>query len=120
MLALDIGSRRTGVAFCSDQTGVAVSLETLQHSSIDDLSEQVLALCSARDVSMVICGLPLLPGGEEGSQAAYVRLFTDILEDSGLAVDYLDERYTSNAHRSVDKDASAACKLILTYQERNS
>ncbi len=120
LLALDVGSKRTGIAFCSDQTGVAVSLETIKHNSIEALAESVLAIYHDRNISTLLCGLPLLPTGEEGAQVVFVRGFAALLENEGVVVEFVDERYTSDAPASVDKDASAACKLILTYQERNS
>lgn len=119
ILALDIGLRRTGVAFADSDTQIPLSLDTIQHNGIEDLLDPVLSLIKEKKIDHVVLGLPLLPSGEEGEQCEIVRLFGNMLEGANLQFSYLDERYTS-FQTGVDSDASAANMILLTYLEQNS
>jgi len=114
LLALDIGNRRTGVAFAEEKSGFVMALNTLQHRSEEDLVKQVSAIVKARGITELIVGLPRLPQGEEGSQATKARATALLLEQElSLKVTLLDERYTSmTREEGVDPDAQAACSLL--------
>lgn len=117
-LALDIGKRRTGIAFASGDTGVPVALESLEHKKSDDLIDHVRSLAEEKSVDLILCGLPLLLSGDEGAQSSYSRSIADALAESGLNVTFLDERYTTPNIAEIDGDAAAACQLLLTFLER--
>lgn len=126
ILALDIGKRRTGVAFMSDSTQVPLPLETIAHTTEQQLILRVQAIVTERAVDRLLVGLPLLPDGTEGEQAQYVRAVTEQLQNFVPSVQFLDERYTTVSVRSkktlrhspppsaYDGDAAAACALLLT------
>lgn len=118
LLALDIGMRRTGIAFCSGETDVPVALDTFAHTDTAALVEHVLALVRKRELDRIVCGFPLLLSGDEGSQCAFVKSVVDQLEASGIAVSLLDERYSTPNISGIDGDAAAACQLLLTFLER--
>lgn len=121
ILALDIGRRRTGVAFAEDTIGVPVALDTVQHESIDDLRDQVLVLADERNVDVLLLGMPLLLSGKEGDQSAFVRTCGDRLEAVGMHVEYMDERYSTGTRtKDIDGDAKAACELMLTYLSKRN
>jgi len=117
-LALDIGMRRTGVAFSSSETGVPVALDTIKSKDNESLIKEVKLLVDERQIGEVICGLPLLLSGEEGKQCEYVHSITDLLTELGIKIHLLDERYTTPNLTEIDGDASAACQLLLTFLER--
>ncbi len=119
LLGFDIGTRRTGVAFLHSDTGVAVALPTLLHSSEAQLLSMIIDLCGERKVRQCVLGLPLLPSGEEGSQADLVQNFAQKLEDSGLTVSLLDERYTTpRSDVFIDGDSAAAVHILTTFFDR--
>lgn len=118
ILALDLGTRRTGVAFAESEIGIALPLDTLESSSPRELLEDILVLADERNIDLMLLGLPLLPTGKEGSQSAYVRDMGALLEEKGLPVQYLDERYTSQKNGETDGDAQAACTILSLYLER--
>ncbi len=122
-LALDIGTKRTGVAYCDEDVGIPFPLETIKASSRGAWLERVLALVTERKIDRVFVGLPRLPSGAEGSQAGIVREYTDLLEERGISVVFVDERYTTPRkskmakerdipERETDADAAAACEIL--------
>jgi putative transcription antitermination factor YqgF len=117
-LSLDIGLRRTGVAYYSDEVAVPVALDTLKHKSVQSLIEQILPLLKERNIDRVVCGLPLLLSGEEGAQCALVRDVTEALQENGVEIALLDERYSTPSINEIDPDAAAACQLLLTFIDR--
>ncbi len=112
-LALDIGSKRTGVAYGDSSDDILFSLASLQHASVAELLESIAALVTHYRIDEVVLGLPLLPGGTEGKQATSVRNLAKALHEANIHHSFLDERYTSKADKSLDLDASAACQLLM-------
>lgn len=118
ILALDIGKRRTGVAFCDDAIGIPLPLDTILSTDEADLIGQLLQLCDEREIDLLIIGLPLLLSGEEGAQSTFVRFIGNRLEEAEIPVEYLDERYTTQKSGENDGDAKAACGLLQLFLER--
>ncbi len=118
ILALDLGTKRTGVAFADSDIGIPLPLDTILSNSPQGLLDDILLLADERDIDMILLGLPLLPTGKEGSQTEYVRDMGSLLEEKGIPTQYLDERYTSQKHGETDGDAKAACTLLSIYLER--
>ncbi|PIR53390.1 hypothetical protein COU76_01070 [Candidatus Peregrinibacteria bacterium CG10_big_fil_rev_8_21_14_0_10_49_10] len=117
-LALDIGKRRTGMAFVSEETAVPVALDTVEHRTVQELVQSVALRSQEKGVHTVLCGLPLLPSGEEGEQCRYVRSVAVALQKCGLSVLFLDERYSTPQGSDFDGDAFAACQLLLTFLDQ--
>ena len=126
-LALDVGGRRTGVAYGDDDVRIALPLPTLTHDSMEELRKQVRVLVKERQIDQLVVGLPLLPGGSEGSQAVLVREVAAPLQSEGIKVDFIDERHTTSrkskgesrkdfrdAPRG-DPDSAAASQILEIY-----
>ncbi len=113
-LALDIGMKRTGVAF-GDTTppGTIVALTTITHASKEELLEGVKKAMQGKNIERFAVGLPLLPGGEEGSQVEAVQEAADFLSEKlSLEVQFIDERYTTSPDpHCEDPDAMSACSI---------
>jgi putative Holliday junction resolvase len=128
-LALDLGARRTGVAFCDDATDVVIALDTIISTSEADLVEQVMTLVAFKKVDAIVLGLPLLPSGKEGSQASVARRIGSMLESKKMRISYVDERHSTprrihpkKLHHgpppsSYDGDAAAAIFLLQGYRD---
>ncbi|MEI8230549.1 MAG: Holliday junction resolvase RuvX [Candidatus Peregrinibacteria bacterium] len=112
ILLFDIGKRRTGVAFFDDHVGVPLPLNTLQHHSIDEQIQVLMASITERKPDRIVFGLPRLLSGEEGSQAAFVRSIAKKLEEQGIVIEFTDERYSNDAEMRGDPDAYAAWNLL--------
>ena len=119
LLALDVGTRRTGCAFADDADGIVLALETFVHTSVEELSDKVSSLAKARKVEHIIVGNPLLLSGAEGSQTDVVKMLSQMLQKEGFSVTLFDERYTTPDRPLGDGDAEAACTILLTYLARN-
>ncbi len=115
LLGLDIGTRRTGVAHYEDEVGFPLAQETIVHDSFNALEQAVLSVVAGRAIDRVIVGLPLLPSGQEGTQAALVRSFAANLSKHGINISFVDERYTTPHVHAVDGDAAAACELLSLF-----
>jgi len=111
-LAIDIGTKRTGLAFLDEETGVPIPLSTLHHEDTASLLSQLAAIMEERRIDQCIVGLPLLPSGQEGSQAAFVRSIAEQMRLRGWAITFKDERYTTPRGKSADPDAIAALNLL--------
>lgn len=132
-MALDVGSKRIGVAL-SDETGtIATPLGVVARGSGDHA--ELRRLVAAWDVGRVVVGLPTGLSGREGPQAADVRayvasLITALASDVAPAptIDYWDERLTTTiaersliasgarrAQRKTRVDAVAAAVILQDY-----
>jgi putative Holliday junction resolvase len=96
VLALDFGSRRIGVAV-SDPLGItAQQLPAIRREGDRKDIEAIAVMAKEYGVETVVIGLPLLPGGTEGTQAARARAFARKLHERlGLPVVPWDERFTT-------------------------
>ncbi|MSR67411.1 Holliday junction resolvase RuvX [Candidatus Peribacteria bacterium] len=124
ILALDIGLRRTGISYGETKSGIVIALDTMQHTTPEELSEQVKIIVKSKKIDHVIIGLPLLPSGLEGEQVSLVKAAAKMIEnESGLTPEFLDERYTTKIHfsaRGSDPDATAACALLTVWLDRKN
>ena len=118
LLAFDIGTRRTGVAWFDPAHAIPLPLDTIHHTSRKELLRAVMGLIRERQADAVIIGLPLLLSGKEGSQVDYVRGFAEEVERRGVAVELLDERFTTKRQKNYDGDAAAATELLRMYISR--
>ena len=116
-LSFDIGTKRTGVAYYDDAMAIVLPLETIEHAENTELAKKILTLVRNRSVQRIILGLPLLLSGAEGKQAAIVKQVGELLQKERISVEYLDERYTSDARMS-DPDARSACEILETFLAR--
>src|SRR5574341_1953791 len=81
LLALDYGSRRIGLAV-SDPLGItAQPLPALMREGDEKDIEAIAAVADEKEASAVVIGLPLLPDGNEGTQAVRVRKFVAKLRE---------------------------------------
>ncbi len=118
ILALDVGTVRTGVAFGNSKDDILFSLTTISHTSEDELLNAVQEIIAQKQIEEVVVGLPLLPSGEEGAQVLIARSLYNKLVDSGISTHLLDERYTSPKNQDLDSDAAAACEILSVWLKK--
>lgn len=96
VLALDVGSKRIGVAV-TDPLGItAQGLETIQRQNKRKDWEALGQVLTKYDVAEIVVGLPLRLSGAEGTQSEKMRRFAEELHARfSLPVHLWDERWTS-------------------------
>jgi putative holliday junction resolvase len=125
VLALDHGTVRIGAAICDPTGTLCTPLPVIEPPE----PASVVTLVREREVERVVVGLPIHLSGEEGSQAALARTFSDELTALlDVPVDTYDERLTSRmadasrrAGSTAARDSLAATHLLEAYlisQER--
>ena len=100
LLALDLGTKRVGVAV-SDELRISIkALAFLERHSWKHLLRQVVALVEAYDARGVVIGLPLSVEGAEGTAAEEARRLAENFRRSlNVPVFLQDERLTTVAAR---------------------
>ena len=120
VLGIDLGTRHTGVAICDTTIGVPLPLDTIQHTSENELIDALLLITEERAVQHIVFGLPYLLSGDEGSQAEDVRGFVEHFPfPKNVEFSFVDERYSNaNITGSGQDHSSAACAILQVFQDR--
>lgn len=112
-LGLDLGKRRTGVAFADSNLQIVMALSTIHHTTPEELIEALKQIVKERKIDTIAVGLPLLLDGSEGEQALYVRKVASMITQSlHRDVEYIDERYSSVGTTKENADTKAACSIV--------
>ena len=120
-LALDHGTARCGCAI-SDPSGTLVRPLPVIEPPDPKRAAEVVA---KEDVDLVVVGLPVGLGGEEGEQAQVARRFAEEVEGLvDVPVETYDERFTTalaqgsaRAGARAAEDSLAAAHLLESYLE---
>jgi putative Holliday junction resolvase len=130
---IDFGRKRIGLAVSEGQAAYPVA--TIERRSLKHDLEQIRAQLVAREVSLIVVGLPLNMNGSEGQSARSARAFAQHLGTAiGVAVEMFDERLTSieamerlsetsasRTAKKVSRDAVAAAIILEGWlQSRQS
>ncbi|MBN2719389.1 MAG: Holliday junction resolvase RuvX [Deltaproteobacteria bacterium] len=96
ILALDVGSRRIGVALSDETQLIAQPLEYIDVKAENPVNA-IARLCREHQVGRVVVGLPLsMSGGDRGESSRRARALGKVLaEKVKLEVVYFDERFTT-------------------------
>jgi putative Holliday junction resolvase len=119
-LALDVGSRRIGVAVSDAEGGMAHAHSVLQRAGHEADAAKVCELARELAAKVIVVGLPLELDGSEGHRARLVQRFVDVLaamiaaRGLGLEIARWDERFsTSAAERTLlEADVSRAKRRL--------
>jgi len=82
LLALDVGSKRIGVAACDELGLIARPLEVIHHTSKKEDMARVAAHVRREQAEGIVVGHPLNADGSAGPQAQYVEGYVAELEAS--------------------------------------
>lgn len=129
ILGVDLGKARTGVAVCDKSELLASPVEVVNEHNRERLLERVAQLAKDRRAEQIVVGLPRNMDGSEGESAQNARAFgAELVEKTGLPVDFSDERGTTiTAHgflnetntrgkrRKATVDAVAATIILQDY-----
>jgi len=130
-LAIDYGTKHTGVAICDPSETIVSPLTVVEGQK--DLLDRIVQLVETENIGAVVLGLPLNMDDSTGPQAELVFQFAERLRARlGIPVHFQDERLTSfaaeqkSAHFSAGKkkqkrlDAIAAAAILEAFLENKA
>ena len=132
MLAVDLGSKRVGLAV-SDPTGkIAQPLATVDANPQETLPERVAEIAKEHEVTEIVVGLPRRLDGSFGPEAKSARAIADAIRKASRSrVELVDERLTTaqaersmiaggvrRARRKATIDQVAATLLLQSHLDR--
>ena len=123
LLALDLGTKRVGLAVCDELRLTVRPLPAIERRSWKDLLNQVREKVRSFEARALVIGLPLNLDGTEGAAAAQARetaekfrLSLDLpvyLEDERLTTEEARSRLQSNGQRDIDPHVDSAAAAII-------
>ncbi len=117
-LALDFGTRRTGVAFGNRLLRSARPLATIQATG-DSRMAQIQSRVQEWQPEALVVGVPFHPDGAEHENTLLARKFARSLRGRfKLPVFEVDERYSTTeavSNGAGDPDAGAACVILEQF-----
>ena len=130
-LAIDYGTKRTGLAICDPTETIVSPLAVIQTQK--ELLQKIKNIIETENVEAVVLGLPLNMDDSLGSQAELVKKFAEQLKNSLDVPIYLqDERLSSfgaeeklasaeftRAQKKERLDAIAAAEILQIFLEQN-
>ncbi len=131
-LAIDHGTKRTGLAICDSGETIASPLTVIQGKK--ELLKKIAEVVETENVEAVVLGLPLNMDGSESSQTKLVLKFAGQLKDHlHIPVHLQDERLSSfsaeeklaSAKFTKEKmrkrlDAVAAAEILEAFLEQKT
>ena len=111
IMALDVGTKRIGVALSDPLKITAQGLETFQRTTLEKDIAGLWQLIDDHEVSQLVVGLPKNMNGSLGFKAEEVQQFiADLTAERPIEVIWVDERLTTvSAERALlEADVSRA------------
>ena len=110
ILAIDHGTARCGCAISDPSGTLARPLPVIEPTD----PRRVAELVGEHDVELVVVGLPVGLGGEEGAQAELARGFRDEVDALvEMPVESYDERFTTALAQTSAREGAAAAEDSL-------
>jgi len=132
ILGIDHGDKRLGLAISDPLHMIASPYKTLIVQSENQIISELHEVVKAKEVDIVVVGLPIGMKGQETEQSKHVRKFAQLLEQEGFQIVLEDERLTSvSAKRSLHEqnirtghnkqrvDQVAAAILLQQYLDKH-
>jgi putative Holliday junction resolvase len=94
-LAVDLGTRRVGLALSDPLRLIASPFKTIPFVSLTRLADSLSLLCRENAVDLVVVGLPVREDGTEGAGAERSRKLVEMLRGRGVRAVAWDESWSS-------------------------
>jgi putative Holliday junction resolvase len=131
-LAIDYGTKRTGLAICDSAETIASPLTVIRGQK--ELLKRIAEVIETENVNAVVLGLPLNMDGSQGAQTKLVLKFAEQLKDHlNIPVHLQDERLSSfgaeekltsanytRGKRKKRLDAVAAAEILEAFLEQKA
>jgi putative Holliday junction resolvase len=105
-LALDVGSRRVGVAVCDAQETVATALEAFAFAGPEGVAERVTALVRTWEADGVVVGVPHTRAGKGPGERRTSAVVAALRTRLTVPVEITDERGTTAAAKGLLAEAA--------------
>ena len=105
LIALDIGTKTIGTAFCDADWTFASPADLIRRSKFTADKVQLVSAIKSRATKGIVIGLPLNMDGSESPRSQSTRAFAKNIIDLGLPIFLKDERWSTQA---VERDMIAA------------
>ena len=108
-MGLDIGVKRIGVALSDEVLFIAQPYKVVERVSLSKDVDEILRICEAESVSLIVAGLPYSAEGTVGAQADKTLKFVEALrKKTGIKIITWDERFSTSAveRTLIEADAS--------------
>jgi putative Holliday junction resolvase len=122
ILAIDYGTRRIGLAWVETGLGVVLPYGIVQNEKGTKLPKELLDIIKTDQPEQIVLGLPMSTKdiSVQTANETRVREFGTALEnESGVAVDYIDERFSSqqadNTPGDVSRDEKSAMIILESF-----
>jgi putative Holliday junction resolvase len=99
-LALDIGSRRVGIAVCDAGEGVITPLPSVRFTGAAALARAVARLATEREIGGVVVGVPKTLAGTSRGEQRVSAVVGELRTAIRLPVELVDERGTTAEARA--------------------
>ncbi len=95
LLALDVGTKRIGIATASQIARLPSALPTLPHDAM--FFERLADIIKMEHIGIIVVGMPVSMDGSASAQTAYVQSFVKKLQAHfpAMRVELMDESLTS-------------------------
>ncbi|MDR0296397.1 MAG: Holliday junction resolvase RuvX [Rickettsia sp.] len=126
IIAIDYGTRKTGIAISNQEQTIAMPLKTIYETIEENKIKSILDLVATYSICGIVVGLPISMNGQSSEQTIIVLKFSTKLSFvTNLPIYLQDERFTSLAANNLlkslrikrrernQKDDSVAASMIL-------
>ncbi len=125
-MALDVGTKRIGVALGDNQVRIAIPYGTIEVDGNE--FDEIRRLIGYNDIDVLVVGYPRNQSGEATAQSRYVEEFVENLGEVPPDIIYQDESLTSviaedrlkklgKPYEKADIDSMAATIILDDYME---
>jgi putative Holliday junction resolvase len=96
VMALDLGSKRIGVAVCDPTRTIAQSYGVIKRRSRLEDYERYEQIIADEDITLLVVGLPTRIDGSDSDTAVWIRNYIEELSQRiDIPVEFWDESYTT-------------------------
>jgi putative holliday junction resolvase len=122
LIALDLGTRRTGLAISDEKQRMSFPRDEILHTSSEGLLEKLQIIIDEEQVTGIIVGIPLDTNANESKQTVSTNeVIKKISHKFKLPIYKIDERFTTDEAKRLESpkntpiDSNAAMILLENY-----